>query len=227
MQELESDRRVIAQRLYAAVYQIIEFVRKFGPYEETGYYIYSKHDGLELDLTEFRRLESLDAAIAANCIALAIEPPPPAESNNEDDGQLFGYTRLRLRDWYSAEQPIQGPFLDPTVDWWHRMESLKKLAIEIGGPPIPKWDSRTRTLYWNGEEIANYHKHPAGNQTAILDAFEAQAWPTTIQGPIFNGRVKLDPKQLRDTASEMTKKIPGFRFSLLGDARVIGWAHAT
>jgi hypothetical protein len=56
-------------------------------------------------------------------------------------------------------------------------------------PHGPKWNRVARKLFVNGVLVRTYRRHPARNQTAVLDAFEAAYWAEAIENPIRNDQL--------------------------------------
>jgi hypothetical protein len=47
----------------------------------------------------------------------------------------------------------------------------------------PRWEAPARELSWKGRVIKQL-RHIAGNQSALLEAFEAAGWPRRIENPL-------------------------------------------
>jgi hypothetical protein len=54
-------------------------------------------------------------------------------------------------------------------------EGRLRSTVAGGGQPEPRWDARSRKL-WFGEVLCKHYKKPAPKQEPLLDAFEAQGW---------------------------------------------------
>jgi hypothetical protein len=57
----------------------------------------------------------------------------------------------------------------------------------------PRWDSQLRQL-WLGKDLVKWFRVPAGNQEAILAAFQEEGWPSQIDDPL-PPRPGMDPKE--------------------------------
>lgn len=70
----------------------------------------------------------------------------------------------------------------------------------------PCWDPDTRTLEFCGKSV-RYARHPAKNQTTILNAFQKEDWPKRIVDPLLV-TYNFDPKiRLRETINRLNYKV--------------------
>jgi hypothetical protein len=68
-------------------------------------------------------------------------------------------------------------------------------------PPLkPRWDETTATLYWGNVAIREFRKHPAQNQTALIEAFHRKGWARNIPNPFIG-----DPRKLNFAIYQMNK----------------------
>lgn len=68
----------------------------------------------------------------------------------------------------------------------------------------PRWDSKSRQLWWRGLLIKELHR-PAPNQETVLAAFEEEGWPIHIDDPLPQ-TPGIDPKtRLHDTIKHLNR----------------------
>jgi hypothetical protein len=104
------------------------------------------------------------------------------------------------------------------------IEVILRDGLKVDNPPtaaqdpllptetlLPRWDDDNRTLYLGDKPIKVYGRHPAENQTALLNAFQAQGWPTTIPTP-FQGARKLN-----STIAALNSSLRATRLRFRGD----------
>jgi hypothetical protein len=85
-------------------------------------------------------------------------------------------------------------------------------------PPVPKWDPLLRELSVGDVVVAAYRKHPARNQTSILEVFQRNGWPVGIDSPVLKA-------ELNQTLKDLNRKIQPklIRFRGNGTGEVILW----
>jgi hypothetical protein len=90
----------------------------------------------------------------------------------------------------------------PSQSYWHRAiaptpgEDGRRARPHHKGRAKrakPRWDGRLRRL-WVGKELVKWFRVPAGNQEAILAAFQEQRWPVRIDDPLPRSH-ETDPKE--------------------------------
>jgi len=87
-----------------------------------------------------------------------------------------------------------GPAKDSQIDLPSR-----ELAARQGRPPaIPNWDRDTRT-FLVGAELVKRFRVPSPNQEAVLDAFQEEGWPPSIDDPLSPVPDQQPKRRLHDT----------------------------
>jgi hypothetical protein len=91
---------------------------------------------------------------------------------------------------------------------------------------VPKWD-RDRQELKIGSIIVKRFKVPAGNQEAILAAFEEEAWPTRIDDPLPPHREQSPKRRLQETIKSLNRnqKRPLLRFLGDGSGQGVRWEY--
>lgn len=103
---------------------------------------------------------------------------------------------------------------------------------QTGAPPdpapaarlTPEWDAAHRELRFNGKVVKRY-RVPAGNQAAILDAFQEDGWPEFIDDPI-SPEHGMEPKdRLKVTIKGLNRNQinPLIRFHGNGNGLQVFW----
>jgi hypothetical protein len=59
-------------------------------------------------------------------------------------------------------------------------ETARKMNVRIG---VPRWDAKRRQLSFDGYVVKQF-RLPAGNQEAVLAAFEDEGWPPSVDDPL-------------------------------------------
>jgi hypothetical protein len=90
-----------------------------------------------------------------------------------------------------------GDFLDVLSD---KVQARLRDVPDEPAANKPQWDKVGQKLYYGGNLCAHYQR-PAPNQTAILDAFEEQGWPSRIANPL------VASWKLRDTIGDLQAKL--------------------
>ena len=70
---------------------------------------------------------------------------------------------------------------------------------------IPLWDADRRELRL-GDEVVKYFRWPAENQEAVLNAFEAQGWPSQIADPLPEDPNICSKRRLHDTIKCLNRR---------------------
>ena len=94
----------------------------------------------------------------------------------------------------------------------------------LGGVVKPRWHGARRELYL-GEQLVKRFRVPARNQEWILEVFEEDGWPETIDDPLPPSP-NIDPKsRLHDTINRLNNKQinPLLRFHGNGNGCGVFW----
>jgi len=104
-----------------------------------------------------------------------------------------------------------------------------RLAGEAAEPPRiarPRWDALTGDLWLRGR-LVHHFKNAASNQREILDAFQAEGWPTAIANPLKQERPTRDGRKqrLHDAIKNLNRGLAGscLRFYGTGGGQRVGW----
>ncbi len=97
--------------------------------------------------------------------------------------------------------------------------------VIVGGEEVkPFWDEKRRTLWLNGRLVKRY-RQPAGNQEAILTAFQKQGWPAVIDDPLPEDWNFVPQVRLHEAIKALNRrqKAARIRFGGDGTGRPILW----
>ena len=81
---------------------------------------------------------------------------------------------------------------------------------------MPHWDQWTRTLYL-GDQIVKQFRVPAGNQEAVLSAFEEEGWMQIIDDPLPPVEEVCCGMRLRDTLRRLNARQTSHLLHFYGD----------
>jgi hypothetical protein len=76
------------------------------------------------------------------------------------------------------------------------------------GSHRPRWDKHLREL-WLGPHLIKWFRVPAPDQERILDAFEEEGWPASIDDPLPPRTGRPRPAYTRRSTALMAAKRPG------------------
>ena len=87
--------------------------------------------------------------------------------------------------------------------WFVGRYANRSAVARVGGPGIatgraPNWDSESRT-FLVGEHLVKRFRVPSPNQEAVLEAFQEEGWPTSIDDPLSPSSDQPPKRRLRDT----------------------------
>jgi hypothetical protein len=104
------------------------------------------------------------------------------------------------------------------------------LPGDASQPPWPRWDGAGRRL-WLGDRVLKWFRQPAGNQTALLSAFQEQGWAAHIADPLrraTNEGEEEAQRRLHDTVKNLNRGLPPgtIRFRGDGTGQGVGWEYA-
>lgn len=97
-------------------------------------------------------------------------------SDHESPRAIFLRSTPELWRSWTLGEPILGTS-GSTVDGPRTGESSQEPQ------PKPRWNADERTLYFGVRALKRYSRHPAEEQIAILEAFEKEQWPGSVQMP--------------------------------------------
>jgi hypothetical protein len=103
--------------------------------------------------------------------------------------------------------------------------ALMRLHEEPAAAPVPHWDGRMRTLYL-GDRIVKRYRVLAGNQEAVLSAFEEGAWMHVIDDPLPHSAIGSSREmQLRNTIRRLNANQVNHLLHFHGDGSGfrVGW----
>lgn len=84
----------------------------------------------------------------------------------------------------------------------------------------PSWNKKTFRLYYQGRLARNVRGEAARNVIQVLDAFEKQGWPDSIDNPLLSPGDNL---ALHQTIKSLNKGLKGIRFRANGLGTGIIW----
>ncbi len=95
-------------------------------------------------------------------------------------------------------------------------------------PTTPHWDKTSRTLRL-GDEIVKRFRVPAKNQETVLEAFEEEGWPGSIDDPLPPSGEVDSKRRLHETIRRLNNNQPQPRLHFYGNGngRAICWQIAT
>jgi hypothetical protein len=105
---------------------------------------------------------------------------------------------------------------------------ITHLDSDEGSLVVPRWDCESRAL-WFGNAVIKEFKVPAGNQEAVLNAFEEDGWPPFIDDPL-PPRTGIDSKRrLHDTIIRLNRshRHDFVRFHGNGNGLAAHWERVT
>ncbi|HYH66000.1 MAG TPA: hypothetical protein VD866_14985, partial [Urbifossiella sp.] len=96
-----------------------------------------------------------------------------------------------------------------------------------GGPgsgPVPRWEAGRRIL-WLGASVVKQFRVPAVNQELVLQVFEEEGWPHTIDDPIPAVRSCEGKARLHDTIRRLNdrQRVRRLRFTGNGRGDGVSW----
>jgi hypothetical protein len=94
----------------------------------------------------------------------------------------------------------------------------------VGNVLLPNWDRVERTLLV-GETVIKRYRVPSPNQEALLNAFQEEGWPTSIDDPLTPIPDKQPKRRLRDTIKclNLNQATPMLRFRGDGTGQRVLW----
>lgn len=101
---------------------------------------------------------------------------------------------------------------------------LRGASSIVGARPVPQWDAARRTL-WLGASVVKQFRVPAVNQEIVLQVFEEEGWPHTIDDPIPVGRASEGKARLHDTIRRLNdrQRVRRLRFAGNGRGDGVSW----
>lgn len=166
---------------------------------------------------------------------------------NLDDAMTFSGLFDKLRALYRpiqlTEEQLRRVLIPPVEDRRIIRRVLKQGVYyfttdgRVWNKPKPAW--KERKLWYGSLLVKEYMRHPAQNQTLILDVFEENSWVNSIDDPLppfreKNGvREKLShvesKARLTRTVGDLKKSLgknSPIQFSCNGKGTGINWQHA-
>ena len=89
-----------------------------------------------------------------------------------------------------------------------------------GDPVTPSWDRGTGQLTFQGQQLRQINVRAATLIVPILDAFEEQGWPSSLESPIDTS---IDRQRIHDAVSNLNRSLKTIRFRVQGDS--ICWSR--
>jgi hypothetical protein len=102
--------------------------------------------------------------------------------------------------------------------------ALARWYFRGGEPPRPeavlkpRWDAQLRTL-WLGSSVVKQFRVPAVNQEIVLQVFEEEGWPRTIDDPIPQGHSCEGKARLHNTIRRLNTHQRVRRLRFIGNGR--------
>ena len=93
-----------------------------------------------------------------------------------------------------------GPVADSQIDLPSRTLAARQPRQTL----IPSWNRNSRT-FWVGDELVKHFRVPSPNQEAVLDAFQEEDWPASIDDPLPPLMDQQPKLRLRDTIKRLNR----------------------
>jgi hypothetical protein len=99
-----------------------------------------------------------------------------------------------------------------------------RYAASIDAGAGPSWDRETRT-FMVGEYLVKRFRVPSPNQEAVLDAFQEEGWPRSVDDPLSPVPEQQPKRRLRDTIKclNMNQANRAIRFRGDGTGQRVSW----
>jgi hypothetical protein len=227
-----------SNELCTAIDELIEWVGQYIPFkpsDDVDYY--QLCPGFRT--RELEKFDDLDLSVATLAARLGIRLPDGPSEKLDENSRLLGFTELHVKDRVVGEKCHERNQVMFNDRWRNRLLILRALVSNVDDEvndvnandqpasdrPLgqPRWDRASRTFYLGEKAIRKYQRHPAKNNMAILDAFEEEGWPGSIDDPL-PPRSGIDPKKrLRDAVRSLNDKQRDLRFSCDGTGERIRW----
>ena len=106
--------------------------------------------------------------------------------------------------------------------------------VAVPSPELPRhesrqgmrasWDTASRTLFL-GERVIKHFAVPAASQEAVLEAFQEEGWPTSIDDPLSPVPDQQPKARLRNTIKSLNRNqlTDVIRFRGDGTGQRVGW----
>lgn len=107
-----------------------------------------------------------------------------------------------------------GPIVDAIDAAYRRIHGEPEQATAT-----PQWDGDARTLRFQGTVLTQYRRNRAENQMAVLDAFEEDGWPCSIDAPFHESKIRETVRSLNIAIG----RTAAIRFFADGTGERIGW----
>lgn len=108
---------------------------------------------------------------------------------------------------------------------WIDTETYRQALAALGEltDPVntPRWIARTGELWFDGQVVRKIHNlKKATNIVPILNAFEENGWPPSVDDPVTGGGDSVRRRHSVESLNDGLKKI---RFSCVGDGESFRW----
>ena len=99
-----------------------------------------------------------------------------------------------------------------------------RYAAQSEAGAIPNWDRETRTFMVGGFLVKRF-RVPSPNQEAVLDAFQEEGWPRSVDDPLSPVADRQPKRRLRDTIKclNMNQANRAIRFRGDGTGQRVSW----
>ncbi len=99
-----------------------------------------------------------------------------------------------------------------------------RYATPLDSGVTPNWDRETRTFMVGGFLVKRF-RVPSPNQEAVLDAFQEEGWPRSVDDPLSPVPDQQPKRRLRDTIKclNMNQAIHAIRFRGDGTGQRVSW----
>ncbi len=110
----------------------------------------------------------------------------------------------------------------------HGSPAVPRLRLRYAAPldtgAIPNWDRETRT-FMVGRILVKRFRVPSPNQEAVLDAFQEEGWPSSVDDPLSPVPEQQPKRRLRDTIKclNMNQANRAIRFRGDGTGQRVSW----
>ena len=112
-----------------------------------------------------------------------------------------------------------------TEHWSLQIPPLRlRYATPLDLGTIPNWDRETRT-FMVGDYLVKRFRVPSPNQEAVLDAFQEEGWPRSVDDPLSPVPDQQPKRRLRDTIKclNMNQANRAIRFRGDGTGQRVSW----
>jgi hypothetical protein len=160
-------------------------------------------------------LEIMGRTVLANDRGDSLAPVLSGKQFREAEGEATANTLGAEASPYLPSQPEQGVEVATSLRLW------RAATLDTA---VPNWDRETRTFIV-GEYLVKRFRVPSPNQEAVLDAFQEEGWPRSVDDPLSPVPDQQPKRRLRDTIKclNMNQANRAIRFRGDGTGQRVSW----